>query len=79
MSVHDHTSAFLNRLGGDSGVSDELISSIKEGARSYVCSECGYNSGDPFIGMIEEPETKIVFYCPKCNRPKAPAPPKPKN
>jgi len=65
--IHDRVSELAGRLRTDpSDAAESLASSIEKGGREYVCPECGWASGDPFVGMTENP-TKILYYCPACN------------
>jgi hypothetical protein len=73
MFTHDLVSELVGRLRENEGdKAEDLIRTIEEGAKKYVCCTCGLATEDPFVGMVEEPETKIVFYCPMCNEHKQP-------
>jgi predicted RNA-binding Zn-ribbon protein involved in translation (DUF1610 family) len=71
--THDLVSELVARLrGNNGGEAESLIRDIEAGAKKYVCPLCGLASEDPFVGLVEEPKSKIVFYCPVCNEHKQP-------
>jgi predicted RNA-binding Zn-ribbon protein involved in translation (DUF1610 family) len=66
--IHDLVSELVARLRANEGASaEDLVQRLERGAKEFVCPMCGVGTDDPFVGLVEEPQAKVIFYCPACN------------